>query len=162
MVSYGQRMYPRCGDSLHRVNQTIGLHGNYRERRWMIEGVTLGQLRAFVAAVDEGSFSAAGRRLGRTQSVVTQTIANLEKTARPQAVRSDGPKACDCRSCREPACRCATDCQRRAPAGGSSPEPCKRPGVGAIGRCRRHVPGGKRDARRGRLREGVPSHGASP
>ena len=45
----------------------------------MIEGVTLGQLRAFVAAVDEGSFSAAGRRLGRTQSVVTQTIANLER-----------------------------------------------------------------------------------
>jgi len=45
----------------------------------MIEGVTLGQLRAFVAAVDEGSFSAAGRKLGRTQSVVTQTIANLER-----------------------------------------------------------------------------------
>jgi DNA-binding transcriptional LysR family regulator len=41
--------------------------------------VTLGQLRAFVAAVDEGSFSAAARRLGRTQSVVTQTIANLER-----------------------------------------------------------------------------------
>ena len=45
----------------------------------MIEGVTLGQLRAFVAAVDEGSFSAAGRKLARTQSVVTQTIANLER-----------------------------------------------------------------------------------
>jgi len=45
----------------------------------MIEGVTLGQLRAFVAAVDEGSFSAAGRRLGKTPSVVTQTIANLER-----------------------------------------------------------------------------------
>src|SRR6267378_8582049 len=72
-------MYPRCGDSLHRVNQTIGFDRNYRERRWMIEGVTLGQLRAFVAAVDEGSFSAAGRKLGRTQSVVTQTIANLER-----------------------------------------------------------------------------------
>jgi DNA-binding transcriptional LysR family regulator len=33
----------------------------------------------FVAAVDEGSFSAAGRKLGKTQSVITQTIANLER-----------------------------------------------------------------------------------
>ncbi len=45
----------------------------------MIERVTLGQLRVFVAAVDEGSFSAAGRKLGKPQSVVTQTIANLER-----------------------------------------------------------------------------------
>jgi DNA-binding transcriptional LysR family regulator len=45
----------------------------------MIERVTLGQLRAFVAAVDEGSFSAAGRKLGKRQSVITQTIFNLER-----------------------------------------------------------------------------------
>src|SRR5262245_16335622 len=44
----------------------------------MLEGVTLDQLRTFLAAVDEGSFSAAGRRLHRAQSVVSQTLANLE------------------------------------------------------------------------------------
>jgi DNA-binding transcriptional LysR family regulator len=44
----------------------------------MLDGVTLDQLRTFVAAVDEGSFSAAGRKLLRAQSVVSQTLANLE------------------------------------------------------------------------------------
>jgi DNA-binding transcriptional LysR family regulator len=44
----------------------------------MLDGVTLDQLRTFVAAVDEGSFSAAGRKLRRAQSVVSQTLANLE------------------------------------------------------------------------------------
>jgi DNA-binding transcriptional LysR family regulator len=44
----------------------------------MIDGVSLDQLRTFIAAVDEGSFSAAGRRLKRAQSVVSQTLANLE------------------------------------------------------------------------------------
>ena len=44
----------------------------------MIDGLTLDQLRTFVAAVDEGSFSAAGRKLRRAQSVVSQTLANLE------------------------------------------------------------------------------------
>jgi DNA-binding transcriptional LysR family regulator len=44
----------------------------------MLEGVTLDQLRVFIAAVDEGSFSAAGRKLRRAQSVVSQTLANLE------------------------------------------------------------------------------------
>jgi hypothetical protein len=44
----------------------------------MLEGVTLDQLRTFIAAVDEGSFSAAGRKLRRAQSVVSQTLANLE------------------------------------------------------------------------------------
>jgi DNA-binding transcriptional LysR family regulator len=44
----------------------------------MLDGVTLDQVRAFIAAADEGSFSAAGRRLGRAQSVVSQTLANLE------------------------------------------------------------------------------------
>jgi DNA-binding transcriptional LysR family regulator len=38
----------------------------------------LDQLRTFIAAVDEGSFSAAGRKLRRAQSVVSQTLANLE------------------------------------------------------------------------------------
>jgi DNA-binding transcriptional LysR family regulator len=44
----------------------------------MLEAVSLDQLRTFLAAADEGSFSAAGRRLGRAQSVVSQTLANLE------------------------------------------------------------------------------------
>jgi DNA-binding transcriptional LysR family regulator len=44
----------------------------------MFDGVSLDQLRTFIAAADEGSFSAAGRRLKRAQSVVSQTLANLE------------------------------------------------------------------------------------
>ena len=41
----------------------------------MLDGVSLDQLRTFIAAADEGSFSAAGRRLRRAQSVVSQTLA---------------------------------------------------------------------------------------
>ena len=44
----------------------------------MLDGLTLDQLRTFIAAVDEGSFSAAGRKLGRAQSVISQTLAALE------------------------------------------------------------------------------------
>jgi DNA-binding transcriptional LysR family regulator len=44
----------------------------------MLDGVTLDQLRTFIAAVEEGSFSAAGRKLRRAQSVVSQALANLE------------------------------------------------------------------------------------
>ncbi|WP_175769578.1 LysR family transcriptional regulator [Burkholderia cenocepacia] len=44
----------------------------------MLDGVSLDHLRTFVAAADKGSFSAAGRAIGRAQSVVSQTIANLE------------------------------------------------------------------------------------
>lgn len=44
----------------------------------MIESITLDQMRTLVAAVDEGSFSAAGRKIGRAQSVVSQTISGLE------------------------------------------------------------------------------------
>lgn len=44
----------------------------------MLDGVSLDYLRTFVAAADHRSFSAAGRSLGRAQSVVSQTIANLE------------------------------------------------------------------------------------
>jgi DNA-binding transcriptional LysR family regulator len=44
----------------------------------MLDGISLDQLRTFIAAADEGSFSAAGRRLSRAQSVVSQTLANLE------------------------------------------------------------------------------------
>ncbi|WOI47039.1 LysR family transcriptional regulator [Acidovorax sp. BLS4] len=44
----------------------------------MLDGVSLDHLRIFVAAVETGSFSAAGRRVGRAQSVVSQAIAGLE------------------------------------------------------------------------------------
>src|SRR5258705_10964444 len=44
----------------------------------MLDGLTLDQLRTYIAAVDAGSFSAAGRKLRRAQSVVSQTLANLE------------------------------------------------------------------------------------
>jgi DNA-binding transcriptional LysR family regulator len=44
----------------------------------MRDGLTLDQLRTFIAVVDEGSFSAAGRRLRSAQSVVSQTMAALE------------------------------------------------------------------------------------
>ena len=44
----------------------------------VLDGLSLDQLRTFIAAAEEGSFSAAGRRLGRAQSVVSQTIGNLE------------------------------------------------------------------------------------
>lgn len=44
----------------------------------MLDGVTLDQIRTFIAAAEEGSFSAAGRKLRRAQSVVSHTLANLE------------------------------------------------------------------------------------
>ena len=43
----------------------------------MLDGMSMDQLRTFVAAADEGSFSAAGRKLRRAQSVVSHTLANL-------------------------------------------------------------------------------------
>jgi DNA-binding transcriptional LysR family regulator len=44
----------------------------------MLDSVSLDHLRIFIAAADEGSFSAGGRRLRRTQSVISHTLANLE------------------------------------------------------------------------------------
>lgn len=44
----------------------------------MLDGVSLDQLRTFIAAVDEGSFSAAARKLRRAQSVVSDLVSNLE------------------------------------------------------------------------------------
>src|ERR1700761_2492851 len=45
----------------------------------MLDGVSLDQLRTFIAAVDEGSFSAASRKLFRSQSVVSEAVSNLEE-----------------------------------------------------------------------------------
>lgn len=44
----------------------------------MLDGVSLDQLRAFITAVDEGSFSGAARKLRRSQSMVSELVANLE------------------------------------------------------------------------------------
>src|SRR5438270_8757688 len=44
----------------------------------MLDGLTLDQLRTFIAAAEQGSFSSAGRKLKRAQSVVSHTLANLE------------------------------------------------------------------------------------
>lgn len=44
----------------------------------MLEAITLDQLRTFLAVTDEGSFSAAGRKLGRVQSAVSHAMVNLE------------------------------------------------------------------------------------
>jgi len=45
----------------------------------MLDAMSMDQLRTFIAAADEGSFSAAGRKLRRAQSVVSTTLANLEQ-----------------------------------------------------------------------------------
>ena len=44
----------------------------------MIGALTLDQLRVLVAIAETGSFSAAGRKLARVQSAVSQTVATLE------------------------------------------------------------------------------------
>jgi len=44
----------------------------------MLQTVSFDQLRMFVAAADEGSFSAAARLVRRTQSAVSEAILNLE------------------------------------------------------------------------------------
>ena len=44
----------------------------------MLDGVTIDQLRGFIAAVDEGSFSAAARKLRRAQSAVSELVSGLE------------------------------------------------------------------------------------
>lgn len=45
----------------------------------MLDAMSMDQLRTFIAAADEGSFSAAARKLRRAQSVVSHTLANLEQ-----------------------------------------------------------------------------------
>jgi DNA-binding transcriptional LysR family regulator len=46
----------------------------------LIGSLTLDQLRVLVTIAEAGSFTAAGRRLGRVQSAISQTIATLENT----------------------------------------------------------------------------------
>jgi DNA-binding transcriptional LysR family regulator len=56
----------------------------------MLDGLSLDQIRTFIAAADAGSFSAAGRRLGRAQSAVSQTLANLETQLRVRLFECQG------------------------------------------------------------------------
>ena len=58
------RYYP-SGYPIHRI-------------KIVLDGVSLDQLRAFIAAVDEGSFSAGARKLHRAQSAVSELVSNLE------------------------------------------------------------------------------------
>ena len=44
----------------------------------MLDGLSLDQLRTFIAAATEGSFSAAARKLGRAQSAVSELVRSLE------------------------------------------------------------------------------------
>ncbi len=44
----------------------------------MLDGVSLDQLRTFITEADEGSFSAAARKLNRVQSAVSGWVSSLE------------------------------------------------------------------------------------
>lgn len=44
----------------------------------MFDPITLDQLRAFVTVVEEGSFSAAARKLQRVQSAISTSMSNFE------------------------------------------------------------------------------------
>jgi DNA-binding transcriptional LysR family regulator len=57
------------------------------------EGVTLDQLRVFVAVVDSGSFSAAARSLKRAQSAITYTVQGLELQTGSQLFDRSGYRA---------------------------------------------------------------------
>lgn len=46
----------------------------------MLDRLTLDQMRTLIAVAETGSFSAAGKRLGRVQSAISQTIQLLEAT----------------------------------------------------------------------------------
>lgn len=45
----------------------------------MLDAITLDQLRTFLTVAEEGSFSAAARKLQRVQSAVSQSMGNLER-----------------------------------------------------------------------------------
>ena len=47
--------------------------------RTALHRLTLDQLRVWVAVVEAGSFSAAGRRLGKVQSAISQAVATMEE-----------------------------------------------------------------------------------
>ena len=61
-----------------------------RSDGWAGSEATLDQLRTLVAVADAGSFSAAGRRLGRVQSAISQGVAALEAAEGVRLFDRDG------------------------------------------------------------------------
>lgn len=58
----------------------------------MLDGVTLNQLRTFVAVCEQGSFSGAGKQLRRAQSAVSHAIAALESALDVELFERDARK----------------------------------------------------------------------
>jgi DNA-binding transcriptional LysR family regulator len=56
----------------------------------MLEDVSVEQIKIFIAAAELGNFSAAGRRLKRAQSVVSQAVAGLEGRLRVKLFEREG------------------------------------------------------------------------
>jgi DNA-binding transcriptional LysR family regulator len=63
---------------------------HFNDRCVVLDDLSLDQLLVFEAAAEAGSFSAAGRKLGRAQSVVSQTIATLEARLGVKLFARDG------------------------------------------------------------------------
>jgi DNA-binding transcriptional LysR family regulator len=59
----------------------------------MLDGVTINQLRAFVAVADAGSFSGAARELKRAQSAISHAIAALESALQVDLFERDTRRA---------------------------------------------------------------------
>lgn len=59
----------------------------------MLDGVTINQLRAFIAVCDEGSFSGAARALSRAQSAISHAVAALEDALRVELFERNTRKA---------------------------------------------------------------------
>jgi DNA-binding transcriptional LysR family regulator len=102
MVTWVSKMYgelcmsdtcrpPRVGRDILDGRRSHASHLSACSRSFeLIETVALDQLRMLVASVEEGSFSAAGRRLGRTQSVVSEGISQLESLLNVQLFDRSG------------------------------------------------------------------------
>jgi DNA-binding transcriptional LysR family regulator len=59
----------------------------------MLDGVTINQLRAFVAVCEQGSFSGAARKLRRAQSAISHAISALESALRVKLFERDARRA---------------------------------------------------------------------
>ena len=82
---------------------------------------TLDQLQVLVAVADTGSFSAAGRKLNRAQSVISYAIANLEAQLGLKLFEREGtreprsrPRARRCWPTRAAWSACCSDIRARA------------------------------------------------
>ncbi len=56
----------------------------------MLDRLTLDQLRVLLAVAEEGSFSAAARKLGRVQSAISQSVQTLEDVLQVQLFSREG------------------------------------------------------------------------